>query len=621
MALPVTGVIEVRTTGSDTQCGGGFNAARGGTDYTQQNAAQATGTVTSTTTTVTATAGIFTAAMVGNYITDGTTFKEITAFTNATTVTVDSAPSWTGATVYVGGALASPGKAGAVHVAGNTIYVKAGTYSITSASTNVAGGCGSLTAGVNASQTRLIGYQSTRGDGGTKPLLQASGISTFAVITTAGMTWVENISVDGGSLTSSRGFIASSDGVFYRCRAVNCTNNAFRAGISVLCEATGCSTGVAFQLGSFYYCSAYSNTFSGFGPSGSVIGCIAANNSGATSDGFTGVQGLSPLTNCVAYGNGRSGFQATAGASNNVLTNCVAYGNGGAGFNVSGAWNGGFLLNCAGGNNTSGNVGANWTGTMVGFVTLTASPFTNAASLDFSLNTTVGGGASLRAAGMPAALPGLSTTSSPDIGASQHHDPATDYPTAANVRSGASYNFGTLTGTITLPDTGDVVSGVQYGAGGTEFTGSFPGADYPGAGDVRVGVVYDFGGSTGTYDPFAPAASRGLDLSRDWQLIDSPVTVSYAVKTAEGTFAAPASVTYCQRNAITKADLKQHPALLEKDASVFHLWTAKLGGIVPKLSDKLTHDGKTWLMVEVGMCDRDANGVQRYRCVVQKSRA
>lgn len=634
MSLPTAAVIEVRTTGSDTQCGGGFNAARGGTDYTQQNAAQATGTVTSTTTTVTATTGIFTAAMVGNYITDGTTYKEITAFTNATTVTVDSAPSWTAATVYVGGALASPGKAGAVHVAGNTIYVKAGTYTVTSASTNVASGCVSLTAGAAANQTRLIGYQTTRGDNGTKPLLQASGIATFTLVAVGAAGRVDNISADGASLTASRGFQVATGGnsaLAIRCKAANCTNSGFAGGTTAfvaLCETTGCSSVASFNSGlSYVGCVARANSVSGFTSPASAVGCLAINNTGASTIGFTAIQGGS-VQNCTAYGNGSHGFSFTGSTNGAIATNCLSASNGGFGFTVGSAYDNGLLVNCATYNNTSGAVSTNVTAaSQIGLITLTGDPFTNAAGLDFSLNNTAGAGAAVRAAGIPTAtgtyaLPGgLSTPTYPDVGAARHPDPAPDYPTAANVRFGVSYSFGTLTGTVVLPDPTDVASGVQYGAGGTEFTGSFPGADYPGVGDVRAGVVYDFGGMVGTYDPFAPAASRGLDLSNDWKLIDSPVTVSYSVKTSEGVFAAPVSVPYCQRNAITKADLKQHPALLEKDASVFHLWTAKLGAVVPKLGDKLTHDTKVWLVVEVGMCDRDANGVQRYRCVVQKSRA
>lgn len=47
-----------------------------------------------------------------------------------------------------------------------------------------------------------------------------------------------------------------------------------------------------------------------------------------------------------------------------------------------------------------------------------------------------------------------------------------DYPVASDVRSGITYSFGTLTGTLELPATSDVRFGIGYGASGTEFTGT-----------------------------------------------------------------------------------------------------------------------------------------------------
>lgn len=48
-----------------------------------------------------------------------------------------------------------------------------------------------------------------------------------------------------------------------------------------------------------------------------------------------------------------------------------------------------------------------------------------------------------------------------------------DYPAAANVRSGISYNSGGATGTLELPVSYNVLLGVGYGAGGTEVTGTY----------------------------------------------------------------------------------------------------------------------------------------------------
>ncbi len=112
-----------------------------------------------------------------------------------------------------------------------------------------------------------------------------------------------------------------------------------------------------------------------------------------------------------------------------------------------------------------------------------------------------------------------------------------------------------------------------------------------------------------------------LDLSNDWQLIDDPVTVTLRPKTGEGVWAAGAAVTDCQRAGITQEDAETVPALLLQEGAVFHLWTAKLFAVVPKLGDKVVHGVTVWLVQVVGKFDRDANGVQRYRLTCLRSNA
>lgn len=45
-----------------------------------------------------------------------------------------------------------------------------------------------------------------------------------------------------------------------------------------------------------------------------------------------------------------------------------------------------------------------------------------------------------------------------------------DYPAQTDVRSGVAYS--TFTGNLTLPVESNVLTGIQYGASGTEFTGT-----------------------------------------------------------------------------------------------------------------------------------------------------
>ncbi len=684
MAASNATVFEVRPTGSDTN-GGFWTVGATGTDWSQQAAAQysVTDGVTAGTTTITSATAAFGVDVVGNgvYVQGGTGsvtagWYQIISRTNATTIVVDRSTgltAGTGVTLHVGGCLATvTGLAAAMNscnpgggkhwVRGGTTYVQTAVAAFANSAINP------------APFNKIMGYGTVRGDGG-KATIQLSGSATGCIsVTTAGNLF-ENFVLDCNSISGTTGFTGTVTGtcVVRKCVAKNFTvagiGLASTSGVVTDCEVTGGGSGATAGISSTANLIArnwvHGNQCPGIIATSTqmILHNIVTGNTGASSDGIR-IQG-SPGPQCYAntiYGNGRNGILMTAATLmvNITLKNNLIVSNGGAGLTLSSSsiyadfnWDGNCYFN-----NTSGNrvnvdalvaAGAGSQDPYVNVldVTLTADPFTNAASNDFSLNTTAGGGAAARGAGNPSAFPGGLTTGHIDFGAAQHADPipptvpsaaqvllgvqfgqgGTQFtgtitlPVAANVRNGITYgpSLGS-TGTVVLPDATDVVDGVGYGAGGTEFTGSFAGCDYPAVSDVRVGVTYDSGAETGTYDPFAPATSRALDLSGGWRIMDSPVTVNYRSKTSVNTWAAGVDVTYCQRNSVTKADIASNSKLLEKDSSVFHLWTQKLGGIVPKIGDILTHDGAKWDVTEVGMCDRDTNGVQRYRAIVLRSR-
>ncbi len=428
MAFPSTAVIEVRPTGSDLN-GGGFNSARGGTDYSQQDAAQATGTVTSSTTTVTATTGIFTSAMVGNYITDGTTWREITAYTSSTVVTVDAAPSWTSASINVGGALASLGRAGALMVTGNTIYVKNGSYTMSSGTANTNNGIFSVSVGSDSALSAVVGYSTSRTINNTTtspPVFTASGISSVTMIRHTGTFCAfrfRNIVVNGASLSNVQGFggTSGSSTTFECCTAQNCSTGFGGSTSCVKCFASSC--GVGFSGGfSFHGCVANGGTGHGFTVATSAVmsDCIASNKSGASSDGFNlSLSAGGAITNCTAYGNGRHGFNINNYPRGICLLNCISDSNGGWGITINSNAAHPALYNCATRNNTSGGIQQAVTGQEVGSITLSANPFTNAGAGDFSLNNTAGGGAACRAAGYLGAFLSGTTTSYGDVGAAQ----------------------------------------------------------------------------------------------------------------------------------------------------------------------------------------------------------
>lgn len=436
MSLATATAWEVRTSGVDTN-GGGY--VSGGTDYSQQDAPALSLTdlaaAQNSTTAASAAAG-FTAAMVGNLIqiASGTNFVagfyQIVTFNSATSVVLDRAPATAGAgsagVAKVGGALATPGKALSAAVAGNTVYIKAGTYPVTSTSTNVAGGCLAPPAGTSTAATVLTGYQTTRGDGGTKPILQASGIATFTMLTLAVAVLVENLEFDGASLTSARGVAGNLAGACYSCRFRNFTNSAASCGSAAMfynCEATGCATATAFTGAHYLFCTAHDNTVAGFNASTGciLVRCLSASNSGATSDGFTMSANGAECVNCTAYNNGRDGFRFLPGAAHNDFINCLAVGNAGWGFNASATGDACRLFACAHATNAGGGVNTSLITRTTGTVALSSDPLMAAATGNYGLNNL--GGAGLPARSQAYTFPGVAgTIGYGDLGAAQHFD-------------------------------------------------------------------------------------------------------------------------------------------------------------------------------------------------------
>lgn len=457
MALNAAIVWEVRTTGSDNN-GGGFRSGVGGTDRSQQDAAHASGTnltVDAATNTDVAPDGHTPgAADVGNVIqiTAGagftTGFYEIASI-QAGKWRLDRSPAaagTSGGTWALGGALATPGKAAGAKVAGNDVWVKAGTYNVSAAVVESTGGLAG-----NASAWQ--GYNATRGDTGTRPTIRATAAITDVFRVTAAYVTLNNVILDGNNQTGVRGLQVNAGGdagfVGAWLSFRNCLNNGAFTGLDNLlinCEATDC-TGVGIDVGQgtlVFGCLAARVAGPGFQMAGFSRAefCVSHANTSGTGNGFTTGAGAVNVThaNCVAYGNNGNGF--TVSTTNTVVryANCIAYGNGATGFtNSPSAANVGTfsMTHCAAGGNLTNR---DYTpGALdIAFVTLTADPFVNAAGGNFSLNATAGGGAACRAAGFPGAFVGGGTTGYLDIGASQHPD-AGGAPQHVVVGSGHSY--------------------------------------------------------------------------------------------------------------------------------------------------------------------------------------
>jgi len=223
MALSANTVWEIQTPGTigADDNGGGFVTGASGSDYsqavkrvspTESVDISTTDAVANGTTTLTSATANFGTTIVGNIIclSGGSgaltkVWRQVTARASTSSITLDAAvAAGTGITMNIGGPLASIGMVSSTSAAvgGNLVYIKAGSYTISSATGNISGGTCSR-GGVDIS---FIGYNTVRGDMGTAPVLTASGISSFTVFTVGTANSIQaNLSIDCASLTSGRG--------------------------------------------------------------------------------------------------------------------------------------------------------------------------------------------------------------------------------------------------------------------------------------------------------------------------------------------------------------------------------------------------------------------------------
>lgn len=452
MAISAATVWEVRSTGSNTN-GGGFKAGASGTDWTQQDAAQysVTDGVTAGTTTITSATANFGTDVVGNimYVQGGTGsvtagWYEITARSNSTTVTVDRSTgltAGTGVTLKIGGGLATLQQAITNHIGSNKIYIKASaTYTFTATITP--------TSGTSDAPTQLIGYTTTRGDGGQTTLQNSSG--SYNLVTNSGnYIWYKNLILDANSLSSYCVSHGSGNDVLYDNVTaksftgfgfVIATGRVLQTRCVCTANAGGATTGFYAADGGITYvdCIAHTLTCPGYYCTNAFavqfIRCIAAHCTGSTSDGFfLNSLGLKMFTNCIAYKCGRDGIRlATAGVSNVFfMKNCILVSNGNSGgTNAATAYG---INNQTGTTSLSSEMPADYnfyynnkTGARLNFptgthdVTLTGDPFVDGTNGNFALNSTASAGAAVRGAGYPGVL--VSSTGYMDGGAFQHQD-------------------------------------------------------------------------------------------------------------------------------------------------------------------------------------------------------
>lgn len=444
MALSAAVVWEVRpTVGSDSN-GGGFDSSvtSPGTDYSQQDSAQFTGTLgtASGTAAFTDAGHSFTSADVGNLICiasgSGFTTGWYTVVSVATGIaTLDRSPG-TGTVAHwaLGGALLTLQNLinNSVATNGNTYYIKA-TGSVVLV--NYSGNLGIQSAFGRPAVYAFIGYTSTRGDGGRATITTATNSVTLIGADNLKASFT-NILFSTTAGTPAVGITQSGSDfpsvMFTNCKFTGFTqalNCSARTLTMIDVEVTACtsSTGAIVinsnQIAAhFAGCYMHANTgpavtmtASGGGYNGTLLftfTVLYANGTGVSGQSAVNSNDSSAawvFVNSALVSNTGDGVSIGASSGANycpvALVSCVIENNGGYGVNVgtaatagSNSW--GNITNGASNayrNNTSGD--RNNFPVLPGDVTLTAEPFNNISSGDFTLNSTAGGGAACKSAG------------------------------------------------------------------------------------------------------------------------------------------------------------------------------------------------------------------------------
>src|SRR3990167_4043325 len=329
----------------------------------------------------------------------------------------------------MGGALASPGIADSLHVAGNIVCLKynATPYTLTRNSAGVAGGRFVGNGTSSTASVLVLGYETVRGAKPTNRPKVDWGVNAGSNYAFDMGTYgnIRHVIVDGkrASFTLTQG-IRQAICLAYNCKVTGCAANPYNvAGGPVLhwlCESTDNAGVIVIGANTRYM--AY-----GFNGHDNTVGVFTISTGQGTwmyaifdSNGGAGISstGASTLVvgNCDFYNNTGAGIDLTAVPNSCIVVNTHFEANTTYGLSASAANASVFMLNVSFfGNGTAKHQNLT-TRQVIGEVTVTASPYVNAAGGDFRKKS-MGAGAVLIGVGAPDALPGSSNASYPDIGA------------------------------------------------------------------------------------------------------------------------------------------------------------------------------------------------------------
>lgn len=451
---------EVRPTVGASTNGGGFVTGASGTDYSVQNSANSGGNNGSTTdavaagtTTITSVTASFTSAIVGNiiYLAGGSgsltaTRRQVVTFTNSTTIVVDATvATGTGITMNIGGALDLAQTANSFATANNVVYGKStGSNTFTSAMTIALD-----SSAAPATPYSFIGYTTTRGDNGQVTWTTSTNSITLIEFTQAKNVIFQNINFTTSAGTPGKGINAKTTGNSFQIFLINCKLTGFTIGITgdfnvdwsidglfvINTRITGCSSHGIINTGTTYLLGTILDNNGGDGlrwstgspwtshtvvilksilykNTGNGLNVIGTNSGGTTFPTFT-IDHSNISTNTVSG--------VLMGNVNNPgaqITNSIFDANGAYGIDTSGSSGSLPILgyNNAFYNNTTAATRGVFAG--IGTITLSGSPYTNLATLNFALNNTSGAGAALKATAFPGVMQSGGTGYA-DVGALQ----------------------------------------------------------------------------------------------------------------------------------------------------------------------------------------------------------
>lgn len=422
-----TMVWEVRPGVGSNNNGGGFAVGGTGTDYSQQDSPQyAFSDLISISSLVIASASHnFVSADVGNLINinSGTSFtagiyQVISVAANQ--ATLDRSPGTVGVSGVwkLGGAhatFASIVAVGTLNAA--MIYVKAtGTLTLTAAS------------GLNIVAFTLIGYTTTRTDGGQATITTATNSVDMFLTANDRIWFFQNLIFTNTASTRGK-CVSSTGGDIFALVLKNCDFDGFTNAIGLVNNvlhfaafgvrvknSTGAGLSFANIAGVFYDCFIHDNTAEGVLIGGAAqtnvtfSNCVIKSNTyGVKADGVQLIVGLY-FINCVVINNSADNIYSKHSANSYnqllMLVNTDVDSAGAVGVTLT--YQNSFPLwlgaNNAFWNNTTSDR-TSGLAALPGDVTLTGDPFTSRSTADFSLNATAGAGAAMKAAGFPQTFP------------------------------------------------------------------------------------------------------------------------------------------------------------------------------------------------------------------------